>query len=367
MDFAPTDIQISLAQLAGSLFTDFGSDDRIRDLALSGAAYDTKLWAKLAETGLTGLALAEPAGGGGLGLQELQVVLEAQGRALAPVPLWRHSVCGLALGSFAFGTPRDLLPALADGSKIATLSVEGLTAPALRLTRQGNQWSLSGRVDTLPYAGQAAIALVPARLDDQVRLVVLPLDAKEIRRTDGVLTHGEPIADLEIAGLAVPDDHVLPPEASTDWLFQRAAACVGSLQLGVAAEAMRRTADYSATRHQFGRPIGSFQGVALRAADAYIDIEVTRGALWQLGWRLDQGLDATDAAHVAKYWASQCGHRVAHTAAHLHGGLGADTSYPMHRFLLWARTLEMTGGGAATHLFHLGERVAGEVAKEADR
>ena len=154
------------------------------------------------------------------------------------------------------------------------------------------------------------------------------------------------------------DDHVLPGEAGADWLFQRAAACVAALQLGVAAEAMRRTAEYTGTRHQFGRPIGSFQGVALRAADGYIDIEVARGALMQLGWRLDQGLDATAAAHVAKYWANQCGHRVAHTAAHLHGGLGADVSYPIHRFLLWARALEMTAGGAQSHLFELGELVA---------
>ena len=359
MDFALTETQASVAGLASELFTDFGTDERVREIATSGAGYDTELWARLVETGLANLALPEAAGGGGLGITELLLVLEAQGRALAPVPLWRHSLAGLALAAFAVGNARaEILPALATGQIIATVSVEDIAAPAIELAQDGPSWRLSGTVATLPYPGDATIALVPARLGDTVRLAILPLRAKEITLTHGILTHGEPIADLGIDRLLLADDHVLPGEAGADWLFQRAAACVAALQLGVAAEAMRRTAEYAGTRHQFGRPIGSFQGVALRAADGYIDIEVARGTLMQLGWRLDQGLDATSAAHVAKYWANQCGHRVAHTTAHLHGGLGADVSYPIHRFLLWARALEMTAGGAQSHLFELGELVA---------
>jgi alkylation response protein AidB-like acyl-CoA dehydrogenase len=366
LDFAISDTQASIAELARTLFTDFASDERVRDIAKSGIAYDKELWTHLVEAGLTSLMLPDADGGGGLGIAELLIVLEEQGRALAQVPLWRHSLAGLVLARFAVGKPRDrLLPAIAVGEIIATVSIEGIAAPALTLAREGSSWRLSGRVATLPYPRDAAIALVPARLGDQIRLVVLPLDAEQIVRADGIMTHGEPIADLSIDGLALPDDYVLPSEANADWLFQRAAACVAALQLGVAIEAMRRTAEYSVTRKQFGRPIGSFQGVALRAADGYIDTEVTRGPIWQLAWRLDEGLDARAAAHVAKYWANQCGHRVAHTAAHLHGGLGADVSYPMHRFLLWARALEMTAGGAQSHLFALGELVANEQTKEA--
>jgi alkylation response protein AidB-like acyl-CoA dehydrogenase len=104
------------------------------------------------------------------------------------------------------------------------------------------------------------------------------------------------------------------------------------------------------------------QGVALRAADGNIDIAALRGAALFLAWRLDQGLDPRAAAPVAKYWAAQCGHRVAHTAMHLHGGLGADVAYPIHRFLLWSRALEITAGGAQAQLARLGGVIADEQA-----
>jgi len=97
------------------------------------------------------------------------------------------------------------------------------------------------------------------------------------------------------------------------------------------------TAEYTCNRKQFERPIGSFQGVALRAADAYIDVEAMRSIYWEAIWRLTEGLPATAEIAAAKWWACTAGHRVVHTAQHLHGGIGADVEYPIHRYFLSAK------------------------------
>jgi alkylation response protein AidB-like acyl-CoA dehydrogenase len=118
------------------------------------------------------------------------------------------------------------------------------------------------------------------------------------------------------------------------------------------------TAEYTSTRQQFGRPLSTNQGVALRAADAFIDIRAIDATLWQAAWRIDEGLDATRAAMVAKWWASDGGQRVVHATQHLHGGMGADIDYPIHRYFLWGKTIEQTLGGPALQLATLGRELA---------
>lgn len=356
MDFSLSDEQTAIASLAEALFRDHCSDEQIQAHAASGAPYDAGLWRRLGETGL--LAAPDPAAGG-IGMSELALVLEQQGRFLAPAPLWRHQLASLAVAVFAPEAVRAALgPGLAGGSILATLSVEELDAPALVATPDKGGWRLDGEAAAVAMGAQAACALLPVLAEEEVRLALLPLQDPAVTRREGVLTHGEPVADLQIEGLRLAAPYLLAPDADATWLRPRADACLAALQLGVAGEAMRRTAEYVGARQQFGRPVGSFQGVALRAADGYIDTEVLRGAVWQLAWRLDAGLDAAAAAHVAKYLAAQCGHRAAHTAMHLHGGIGADVTYPIHRFLLWSRALEISGGGASAQLARLGELIA---------
>ena len=101
-----------------------------------------------------------------------------------------------------------------------------------------------------------------------------------------------------------------------------------------------------------------FQAVGHRAADAYIDTEAVRLAAWQAAWRLAEGLPAAREVAIAKYWASEGGNRVVHAAQHLHGGVGVDREYPLHRYFLMARQLELTLGGATEQLLRLGELIA---------
>jgi alkylation response protein AidB-like acyl-CoA dehydrogenase len=133
-----------------------------------------------------------------------------------------------------------------------------------------------------------------------------------------------------------------------------------AIQLGVTDKALRMTAEYTTTRVQFDRPLAHFQAVGQRAADAFIDVEGIRLTLWQAAYRLDEGLPADTEVEVAKFWASDGGHRVAHAAAHLHGGVGVDVDYPLHRYFLWAKKLELTLGGSTQQLLRIGRHLAAD-------
>ena len=114
---------------------------------------------------------------------------------------------------------------------------------------------------------------------------------------------------------------------------------------------------------QFGRPIGSFQAVAQRLADAYIDAEAVRLTMWQAAWLLASGGQGDAEARRprwprAKFWAADAGHRVAHTAVHVHGGMGIDMSYPLHRYFVAAKHNEFTLGGATAQLRRIGAALA---------
>ncbi len=361
MEFNFSEEQRAIADMATSVFADYCGDDQVRAFWVSGKPYDDGLWRQLAETGLLGLIVPEADGGSGLGMLEQMLALEQQGRFVAPAPLWRQQLVAAALARFASATLKSTwLEKLISGTRLATLSLDGLTSArglALSARQAGAGWVLDGRAVAVPLAGEAQLVILAAATADGPRLFLVDLTASGIDKIPGVLTHAEPAADLHFKSLQVSAEQALPITA-LPWLDQRALACLAALQLGVSAEDLRRTVEYTSQRIQFDRPIGSFQGIGMRSADCYIDIEALRSTLWQLCWRLDMGLEAEGAARVAKYWACECGHRVAHASSHMHGGMGSDISYPIHRFLYWSRALEMTFGGVSADLQALGEWLA---------
>jgi acyl-CoA dehydrogenase len=145
------------------------------------------------------------------------------------------------------------------------------------------------------------------------------------------------------------------------WLAARAIVGHCAAQAGVIERALELTAEHARTRVQFGKPIGAFQAVAQRLADAYIDAEAVRLTLWQAVWTLSSGADAAAASlavATAKFWAAEAGHRVAHTAVHVHGGTGIDTSYPVHRYFTAAKHHEFALGGATAQLRRIGSALS---------
>jgi alkylation response protein AidB-like acyl-CoA dehydrogenase len=142
------------------------------------------------------------------------------------------------------------------------------------------------------------------------------------------------------------------------WLVEHAQAACCVIVAGACATALELTANYTKSREQFGRPIASFQAVSQRAADAYIDTEAVRLTAWQAAWRLDTGLPASEQVAIAKFWASEGAQRVVHSAHHLHGGMGVDRDYPLYRYFLLAKQLELSLGSATPSLVRLGAFLA---------
>jgi alkylation response protein AidB-like acyl-CoA dehydrogenase len=133
---------------------------------------------------------------------------------------------------------------------------------------------------------------------------------------------------------------------------------VSAILLGLSHEALKLTAAYVTERHQFGIPIGSFQAVQQRAADAWIQTQVMEASLWQAAWRVESGLASSRECAIARYHASEGSHFVCAAAQHLHGGFGFDRDYPLHRYFLAARQHEFILGGANAQLEKLGDLLA---------
>ena len=367
MDFEPSEELTAARDLAEQIFQGSVTPERVKTVEATDDRIDRDLWRALADAHLLGLCLPEDVGGSGLGLQELCAVLEQQGRVVAPVPLYATVVLG-ALPIARFGTAEQRqawLPGVAAGDTILTAGlaqpgVDDPTRPTARAIADGPRWRLDGLQLCVPAAHLAARVLVPARTDDGPAVFLVAPDSPGVELERAVTTNREVQPHVHLDGatgepLGDPDDRrrVLP------WMVDRALLGLCALQVGVCEAAIALAAEYTSQRVQFGKPLATFQGVALRAADGYIDTEAMRVTMQQAAWRLDVGRDATSDVLVAKWWASEGGQHVVHNAQHLHGGMGADVDYPVHRYFLWGKQIEDTLGGASALLARLGETLAG--------
>jgi len=205
----------------------------------------------------------------------------------------------------------------------------------------------------VPVADAAAAVVVSA---DAGLFLVDPHDPGVTLERQEVTNH-EPRFLMTLDG--APAELLGGPDAVA-WLVRRARLGLCAMQVGVTDRALRMTAEYTSAREQFGRPLSAFQAVSQRAADAYVDVEGIRLTTQAALWRLAAGEEAAadDAVAVAKLWAAEAGQRVVHAAQHLHGGVGVDVSYPLHRSFLWAKELELSLGGAQQQLLVLGDMIA---------
>jgi alkylation response protein AidB-like acyl-CoA dehydrogenase len=372
MDFALTEEQQATRDLARQILTDRETHEHLKEVEAGGEGFDRDTWAELAKAGLLGIALPEDAGGSGLGFVALCQLLEEVGRTVSPVPVLPTVVLG-ALPIARFGSDaqqQQYLPGVVAGDTVLTAAlVETGTDPLHPTTTarpDGDGWRVDGVKTCVPAGLIADCMLVPAAGGDNGAIVVLIVDP----RTSGVTrerqdtTSGIPQARMELDGVRVDASDVLGDAESgaaiVDWIVERANAAMCAVATGVCEQALHMTAEYTKTREQFDRPIATFQAVGQRAADAYIDTEAVRLTALQAAWRLEEGLPAAAEVAVAKFWAADGGQRVVHAAQHLHGGIGVDRDYPLHRYFLWAKELELTLGGATPQLLKLGAILAAE-------
>ncbi|RIK93856.1 MAG: acyl-CoA dehydrogenase, partial [Proteobacteria bacterium] len=212
---------------------------------------------------------------------------------------------------------------------------------------------------------RAARVVVPAATDDGgAALFLVDPAADGVTWTAQRTSTREPLHDLALAGVRVAAGDAFGDAAAVRWLRDAAIAAVCATQVGVSERALEITTGYVRERIQFGVPIGSFQSVQHRAADCWIDVQSMRWTCWRLITRLAEGADVARDTAVAKFWAADAGSRIANAAQHLHGGTGVDVDYPIHRYFLWSKSLELTLGGAMPQLARLGRELAASLPRE---
>jgi len=386
MDFSYSEEQEAVRELAGRIFTERVTHERLKEIELAAGdegPIDRALWRELADAGLLGIALDEKYGGAGLDFVAACLVVEAAGRTAAYVPLVETLMYGAApIAQFGTEAQRDAwLPGVSSGDIILTAAMAELvgevilpggTSPATRAVAQADgSWLLEGSKACVPAAFVANAILIPATRvgsDGSVSgsgVFIIEPGAEGVELIRQTTTTGRPEAIIELTGVRVAADRQLGGDAAdgatiitTMTELATAALCV--LEAGACATALALTGEYTKTRVQFEKPIATFQAVGQRAADAYVDTEAIRLTAWQAASRLSSGLPASSEVAVAKFWAAEGGQRVVHAAAHLHGGVGVDRDYPLHRYFLLTRQIELTLGGANESLRRLGRTLAAE-------
>ncbi|AYF73286.1 acyl-CoA dehydrogenase [Nocardia yunnanensis] len=367
MDFTLTEAQQDLARLTAEVTGKLVTADRLRELDKNVAAdgaptarFDQQLWASLAETGVLAAALPEAVGGSDFGVLEQAAILREIGKSVAPVPyLWSIVLGAGALARYGSAPQRELAAQAATGEAILTVALSEernweLDKPVTTAIA-GNGWLLTGLKTTVPFARQAARILVSASVDGSPAAFLVDPAHPSVRVEDQIVTDRSPEAEVEFSG--TPAELVGTLDQGGElltWLLERAWLGLAATQLGVVEKGLELVADYAREREQFNRKIGSFQAVAQRLADAYIDVQGVRLAVQQAAWRLSEGLPAAAEVHTAKFWAADAGHRVAHTVVHVHGGVGIDRDHIVNQYFTAAKHNEFALGGATDHLRALG-------------
>jgi 3-oxocholest-4-en-26-oyl-CoA dehydrogenase beta subunit len=369
VDFDFGEEQTALRELARQILEREVTPDRLRAAEAAGEWFDAALWSTLAGSNLLGVAIPEAHGGMGFGLLELCGLLEELGRAVAPVPAI-PALAGAALPLARFGTEGQRarwLPAIAAGEAVLCPALEepggGEPArPVTRARREGGGWVLDGEKRWVAAADRARRLLVPAATGEGMGVFLVDPAAAGVSLEASRTSRGEPLFAVRLAGARVAEDELLgadPKGGGAAAAHAEACAAVATCvtQVGVSERAIEITAAHLRQREQFGAPIGSFPAVQQRAADCYIDLAAMRWTAWRAAWKLAAGLPAAREVWVARFWAAEGGSRIANAAQHLHGGLGVDVDYPIHRYFLWSKRLELDGGGATRQLARLGRHM----------
>lgn len=374
MDFALTEDQQSVVDLTRQILTDRCAPERLRQLESGTEWFDRDTWRELAKADLLGLTLPESLGGAGYGYLETALLLREVGRAVAPLPLWSTLIGASAIATFGSSALQQrLLPGVIAGDTILALALSetgaGEREPRTTAASAGDGFVLRGAKTTVSAAHVAQALLVPARRDDgSVAVFVVAADAPGVTLTRQDTFNHEPQFHVELDGVEVGGEALLgdgvPGELVLGWIVDRATVGICALAAGVAEVGMRLTASYVIERKQFDKSIGTFQAVCHRMADCYIDSGAINLAMLQAATQLDgagpQEPVDPKLVSVAKYWASYSGSRVGHADLHLHGGISIDLDYPIHRYFLWSKHLELQLGAGTPQLARLGAILAEE-------
>lgn len=361
MDFTTTEAAQDLSGLVGTIVDAVCTPEHQRGLDALPQRFDTDLWRKLIDSDILSTAAPESLGGGGFGVLEQSAVLTALGRQLAAVP-YLESVVQAAGALDRFGSTELQqnwgVPAVA-GDKVLTVALSGeMGQGPVQAATAGDGYRLTGTRTQVSYGPVADGFLVPADTGSGMAVFLVAADDPGVTVTALDATGQGSVGHLELTGVELDAGRKVGGDAVASWLATSGTLGRSAFQLGVLERGLQLTAEYAREREQFDRPIGSFQAVAQRLADGYIDIKGLRLTLTQAAWRLSEDLPADSQVATTAFWAAEAGHRVAHTIVHVHGGVGIDVDHPVHRYFLAAKQTEFALGGATGALLVIGRELA---------
>ena len=350
MDFDFSEEEQAISDLTQQIFEDKVTHEHLRSLTKSKENFDRELWLSLAETGVVGATIYKEFQGAGLSFLGVTALLEKVGKYAAPIPALETIVTG-AMPIQEFGTENqkaELLPKIAEGELIATTAL--ITSDEVTVEES----RLSGSFDFVSYGLEADILLVPTASG----VFIIKRSDTGVSMEPRETTTGYSQAKLTMNNVDTQQLGTVTCEDFTAWLSLRIDSAICSIMAGACEASLGLASEYTKVRQQFDRAIATFQAVSQRAGDAYIDTEAVRLTSRQAAWRISAGLPSAEQVAIARWWASEAGFRVVHAATHLHGGVGVDRDYPLHRYFLMARQLELMMGNSEEQLEKLGNLLA---------
>ncbi|MGW0948656.1 acyl-CoA dehydrogenase family protein [Streptomyces sp. NPDC002623] len=377
MDFAFSDEQEELRRTVRAFLADTSPETEVRRLMETPEGFDRALWRRLgSELGVLGLAVPEEYGGAGCGPVEVGVVLEEAGRALLCAPFLSSAVLATTalLGSDDEEARERLLPGLVAGESVATLALTedsarwdaagiGLTARAT-----GGSWLLTGHKTFVLDGACADVVLTVARAADGIGVFLVDGDAAGLHRAP------LPTLDPTRRQARLDYDGVRATRLRTHgdgWdlvsqVLDRAAVALAAEQVGVASRALDMAVEYAKVRHQFGRPIGSFQAVKHLLADVLLEVESARAAAHYALLAAEGGSPELPAvASLAKAFCSDACLTATRENIQVHGGIGFTWEHPAQLYLKRAKTSQLLFGDPAYHRELLVRRIGMEAGEGA--
>ena len=370
-----TEEQTMLRDSARGLITDKAPVSHLRHLRDSKDAtgFSRELWKEFADMGFAGLLVAEQFGGSGLGSVEAGVVMEEIGRTLLPSPFLSTAVLAASALSRGGSTAQkaEHLPKIAAGTLLAALAVDEGTKhrplqTRLQAARSGNGFRLNGSKAFVVDGHVADLLIVAARTAGSagerggLTLFLVDPKTKGIATERTIMVDSHNAARIDFDNVEVDADHVLGEVdrglALLDGVLNIGRGAVAAEMVGLCEEVFGRTVAYLKERKQFGKAIGEFQALQHRAAQLYIDIEITRAAVLKALQTLDGGFEhAANAVAVAKARAGTTAARAVQEGVQMHGGMGMTDQFDIGFFMKRARVCEELFGDANFHADRLAQ------------
>ncbi len=342
---------------------------RVRELMETGDGTDQAVWAQAGEQlGLQSLAIPEAYGGAGFSFAEQVIVLEEFGAALYGGPYLASAVLAATalLASPDESARQQLLPPIASGETVATLAFtedDGSWDPgAIKLSavKEGEHWKLDGHKSFVLDGGTAGLILVVAATDGGLSLFAVDGDAAGLTRTAlPTLDQTRKLARLEFTGVAGQLIGSLgDADAVLDRTLDVAAIALAAEQLGGAQRALDMAVEYGKIRHQFGRPIGSFQAIKHRCADLLLEVESLRSAVGYAAAAVAEDSEEIPVlASLLKAYASETYFHVAAENIQIHGGIGFTWEHDAHLYFKRAKSSQLFLGDGNYHRDRLATRI----------